>query len=125
MIYRAVFTVAIKRGDYDRLVAEGLKLLKKRRTRIEGLKMLLSAYSMGLTDPKADRLLWNIARGFALIGEKESSRYYYARLYHFYPGSRYLKGIERSIKGYRVPTEYLGKRLEINYNPSVEEYKKR
>lgn len=125
MIYRAVFTVAIKRGDYDRLVAGGLGQLKKRRTRTEGLKMLLSALSMGLTDPKADRLLWNIARGFALIGDQESSRYYYARLYHFYPESRYLKGIQRSVRGYRVPTEYLGKRLEINYNPSVEEYKKR
>lgn len=125
MIYRAVFTVAIKRGDYDRLVVGGLGLLKKRRTRTEGLKMLLSALSMGLTDPKADRLLWNIARGFALIGDHENSRYYYARLYHFYPESRYVRRIQRSIKDYRIPVEYLGKMLEINYNPSVEEYKKK
>ena len=125
MIYRAGFTVVIKRGDYDRLVKGGTQLLKKRRTRREGLKMLLAALSMGSTDPGADRLLWNIARGFSLIGERKNSRYYYARLYHFYPESRYSSKIQRTIRDYRIPVEYLGKMLEINYKPSVEGYKKK
>jgi N-acetylmuramoyl-L-alanine amidase len=125
MIYHAGFTVTIKRGDYDRLVKGGSLLLKKRRTRTEGLKMLLAALSMGLTDPGADRLLWNIARGFSLIGDQKSSCYYFARLYHFYPESRFSSKIQRSIRDYGIPVEYLGKMLEINYKPSVEGYKQK
>ena len=94
MIYRVGFTVDIKKGDYDRLVSDGLRLLKRRRSRKEGLKMLISALSMGLTDPDADRLLWNIAKGFYLIGDQKNSRYYYAKLYHFHPDSIYSRRIK-------------------------------
>jgi len=123
MIYRAPFTIAIQRGDYERLVKSGLRLVKRRRTVRKGLRMLLAALSMGLTDPNADELQWHIARGFSRIGDRQTAWYYYNRLYHFYPGSRYAERV-RSFGG-RMTVEYLGKRLEINSDPSKEEYRNR
>ncbi len=123
MVYRAPFTVAIRKGDYERLVKSGLRLVKRRRTVRKGLRMLLAALSMGLTDPNADELQWHIARGFSRIGDGQTSRYYYNRLHHFYPGSRYAERVRRFNE--RMAVEYLGRRLEINSDPSKGEYRNR
>jgi N-acetylmuramoyl-L-alanine amidase len=125
MIYNAGFTLEIKKGDYDRLVSDGKKLINNKVMQKEGLKMLLSAYSMGLTDPGADELIWNIGRGFDLIGEKTNAEYYYAKLYNFYPQSRYVKNLESRFRGYRFPVEYNGKNLEINYELSLKDESKK
>ncbi len=121
MIYSAGFTVEIKKGDYNRLVSEGIRLLNNKTKQKEGLKMLLAAYSMGITDPDAGRIILNIAKGFNLIGDKENSDYYYAKLYNFYPQSKYAKNLEIKFKGYRFPVEYNGKNLNIKYEPSLKD----
>ncbi|MBN2039020.1 MAG: N-acetylmuramoyl-L-alanine amidase [Spirochaetes bacterium] len=117
MIYITGFTLEIKKGDYDRLVSEGIRYLNSWRSRKEGLKMLLSAYSMSTTEPDAGRLLWNIARGFKLIGDTVNSEYYYAKLFYFYPQSRFSKKLSCKYKGYRFPVEYNGKYTGIKSEP--------
>ncbi len=119
MIYNAAFTVEIKKGDYSRLISEGEKLLKIPAKRTEALKMLLSALSMGLTDPDSGRVIWNIARGFELIGDRENSDYYYEVLYNFYPQSKYAKNCASRFKGYRFPVNYNGKSINIKYEASL------
>ncbi|MFC1670105.1 N-acetylmuramoyl-L-alanine amidase [Spirochaetota bacterium] len=122
MIYISSFTVKIGKGDYRRLVRRGLKLVRKRRTAKEGLRMLLSALSMGLTDPGADKLLWKIAWGFKLIGDHANSDYYLNRLYYFYPGSYYSGKLKKRIykyRGHRYPVEYHGKKIEIKYMDNI------
>ncbi|MBN2403598.1 MAG: N-acetylmuramoyl-L-alanine amidase [Spirochaetes bacterium] len=121
MIYSAGFTIEIKKGDYDRLISEGIKFLNTKVKQKEGLKMLLSAYSMGLTDPDAGRVIWNIAKGFNLIADKVNSDYYYAKLYHFYPQSKYAKNLEGRFKGYRFPVEYNGKSLKVIFEPDLKD----
>ena len=54
MIYTIPFTVEIKKGDWQFLKTNGAKLMNNKKTAKEGLKMLLSALSMGLTDPEDD-----------------------------------------------------------------------
>jgi N-acetylmuramoyl-L-alanine amidase len=125
MVYTTGFTVEINKGDYDRLVSDGRKFLNNRIMQKEGLKMLLAAYSMVLTDPKADELIWNIAKGFYLIGEKTNAEYYYAKLYNFYPQSKYAKNLESRFTGYRFPVEYNGKNLTIKYEPSLKNESKK
>jgi hypothetical protein len=119
MIYTSGFTIDIQKGDYKRLVNEGIRFLKYTKKRREGLKMLLSALSMATTDPDADRIIWNIARGFNMIGDRVNSDYYYAKLYNFYPQSKYAGKLESRFKGYRFPVEYNGKLVNIKYDPSV------
>ncbi len=121
MIYSCGFTIDIKKGDYKRLVTEGTRLLKYKGKYREGLKMLLSAFSMATTDPDADGLIWNIARGFNMIGDKVNSDYYYSKLYNFYPQSKYVSKLESRFRGYRFPVEYNGKWIDIKYDPSLKE----
>jgi N-acetylmuramoyl-L-alanine amidase len=125
MIYTAGFIVEIRKGDYNRLVSDGIKFLNNKIMQKEGLKMLLAAYSMGLTDPKADELIWNIAKGFNFIGEKINAEYYYAKLYNFYPQSKYVKKLENRFRGYRFPVEYNGKNSTIKYEPSLTDESKK
>jgi N-acetylmuramoyl-L-alanine amidase len=125
MIFSAGFTVEIKKGDYDRLVSDGKKFLNTSAKQREGLKMLLAAYSMGITEPNAGEVIWNIAKGFNLIGDKVNSDYYYAKLYNFYPQSKYAKNLEGNFKGYRFPVEYNGKNLNIKYEPSLKDESKK
>jgi len=125
MIYCAGFTAEIKKGDHERLAVDGAKLLQNKLKQKEGLKMLLSAFSMGPTDPDADSLIWNIARGFDLIGDKVNSEYYYAKLVNFYPQSKYAKKLEPGFKGYRFPVEYNGKPIKIQYEPSLKDESKK
>ena len=76
--------------------------------------MLLAAYSMARTEPKADKLVYKIAKGFRLIGEHTTSTYYMSRLIHFYPQSKYTKKIKkRHPVDYRYPVESHGKDVEI------------
>ncbi len=124
MIYRTGFTVNIEKGDYDRLVAEGTKKVKNRWTAREGLQMLLPALSMGPTDPGADNILWNIACGFDILGDRPNANYFFAKLYHFYPESKYNKNLNNKIGGYRYPVEYLGKWIDLKYDPAVLECNK-
>lgn len=116
MILSAPFTVEIKKGDYDRLIKEGRRLLKRKWTAREGLKMLLSALSMGQTEPGADRIILDIARGFRIIGDRANSEYYYKKLYYFYPESPYGKSLKKRIlrqNRYRHPVNYPGKKTII------------
>ncbi|MCU0820927.1 MAG: hypothetical protein MUC95_00445, partial [Spirochaetes bacterium] len=76
------------------------------------------------TDPGADDIIWNIAGGFELLGSRPAANYYYARLYHFYPESKYNKKLKERIGGYRYPVEYLGKWIDIKYDPAVLECNK-
>lgn len=124
MIYRTGFTVNIEKGDYDKLITDGAKKIKNRRTAKEGLQMLLSALSMGATDPGADIIIWNIAKGFEMLNDRPGANYFFARLYHFYPESRYNKNLKERIGGYRYPVEYLGKRIDLKYDPAVLECNK-
>ena len=122
MIYRSCFVTEIKKGDYNRLISKGIRFVKGRKTAREGLKMLLSALSLGVTDPAADRIIWNIAKGFAKIRNWDNSDYYYSKLYNFYPQSRYVKRLQKRFRGYRFPVEYLGKTIAIKHDPELLEY---
>ena len=120
-IYSAGFTVEIIKGDYRKLISEGARYLKIKSKQKEGLKMLLSAYSMGLTDPEAGEVIWNIARGFKLIGDSANSEYYYAKLYNFYPQSKYAKKLRGRFRDYRFPVEFNGKALQIKHEPLLKD----
>ncbi len=121
MVYTAGFTMEIKKGDYDALTADGIKYLANKTKRKEGLKMLLSALSMGITDPGSDKIIWHIAKGFDLIGDRVNSEYYFSRLYHFYPQSKLVKNLESGFRGYRFPVEYNGKWIDIKYESSLKD----
>lgn len=115
MIYRTGFTIKIKKGDYGRLVSSGIKKVRQRWSAKDGLKMLMPALSMGVTDPNADRVIWNIAKGFTMIGDKANADYYYAKLYYFYPHSSYRDKVKWRFSGYRYPVNYLGKLVDIKH----------
>ncbi len=119
-IFRFTHTLAPRKGDFDRLVGDGIRLTARKATAGEGLKMLLAALSMARTDPRADGIIWHIARAHALAGDIEQSRYYYARLYHCYPMSAYREKIPAPACGYRFPVEYLGKDIPLKKCGKVE-----
>lgn len=121
MVYSSGFVVEIKEGDCRDLADRGMKLVMKRKTAEEGLKMLLAAYSMSVTDPDADRIIWHIAKGFSMIGNRDNSEYYYSKLYNFYPQSRYARELEKRMTGYRFPVDYKGKWISPKYEPSLKE----
>ena len=133
MIQRAEFATTIRQGDFIRLSGEGERLLSgkgrwiwRKKGRIkrkilvadrsaprEGLRMLLAALSMARTDPGADRLLWNIARGFRMIGEHDRADHALARLFHYYPQSDSAAQIPQRIRNYRFPLESTGRPVQI------------
>jgi len=122
MVLHTPFTVEIKKGDYCRLIKRGKRLIKRKRTAREGLKMLLSALSMGLTGPEADTLLWNISRGFRIIKDYGNSEYYRKKLYYFYPQSKYSRIIGKRISkfnSFRYPVDYYGKKTNIIYGCEI------
>ncbi len=119
MIYSTTLNVEIQKGDYDNLVRRGAVLLRSRKTAAEGIKMLRSALSMGITDPAADGLLWRIAEGYAKIGDTANADYCRARLYYFYPQSAYRKKLGGRFAGRRYPVEYLGKTIDVKYDPAL------
>lgn len=119
MIYSSVFTMEVKKGDYDLLVREGITRISRNRNVTEGLRMLKGALSLEVTGPKADELVFYIARAYSLLGERENASYYYARLHYFYPQSPYRKKIPMRITGHRYPVEYLGKTIPVMYDPDL------
>jgi len=124
MIYTTAFTLKIEKGDYDKLISKGIKYIKHWKTAREGLKRLLSALSLGVTDPEISKVIWYIAKGFSRIGDKANSEYYYSKLYHCYPESSYIKKLGNRVKGYRYMVEYHGKAIEIQYDSTLKQYKK-
>ncbi len=75
MVYSVPFYVEVNKGDYRSLVTRGKKLVTRKGTSREGLKMLIAALSMGKTDPAADELIWYIARGFRMTGDRSTADY--------------------------------------------------
>jgi len=119
MVLNSCFTMEIKKGDYDRLVKKGCRLVRKRSSAREGVKMLQAALSMGLTDPGADKIIYNLSRGFVMMGLIPQAEYYRKSLYYFYPGSSYGRKYGRSIKrhnDYRYPVKYNGKSAKIIFD---------
>jgi hypothetical protein len=120
-IFSASFTIPVKAGDFRRLVDKGTARVKRKDTARDGLMMLLAALSLERTGPESDALIWNIARGFTMCGFTEQSQYYLAKLYHFYPDSRYRNKIRKSVCGYRFPVEFHGKAVPLVYDPGIRE----
>lgn len=125
MVYCAEIAVEALAGDYARCVSGGRDLARKRSTLRRGLQMLLSAYSIAKTQPDADALVYDIARAFNALGDRENSDYYYARLYHFYPGSTLRNRVPVRERAYRFPADHLGKKLAIIHEPPLKEPKGR
>jgi N-acetylmuramoyl-L-alanine amidase len=113
MIVSLPFHVAVQPGEHDALVREGTRLASYYYTAHEGIKMLQAALSMTVTAPDADTLLWRIAQGFGLIGELETSRYYFSKIAYFYPQSGYREMIGRYTGALRYPVEYHGKEIQF------------
>ena len=87
MVYVALFSVRIGKGDYDRLVREGSVKVRSRGTAREGVLMLRAALSMNVTGPGAGEVLGTTARGFAVMGDVQAARYFRSRRAYFFPGS--------------------------------------
>lgn len=116
MVYTLPFTLEIHKGDFEALIKEGRRLVKKPLSRAEGLKMLCAALSMDPTEPQADALLSELSEGFRKYGDKVQAEYYRERLSYFYPQSHLRAKIEtsiRSARGYRFPAEFYGKEVPI------------
>jgi len=116
MILKSSFTIDINKGDYNRLVKKGEKLIRRKRTAKEGLKMLLSALSMELTGPSAKGVLRNIIRGFRTMGLKSQADYYSNISRNFYPdiksGKTWVRDF-RTDRGYRFTADYYGKSVPL------------
>ncbi|HNW27551.1 MAG TPA: N-acetylmuramoyl-L-alanine amidase [Spirochaetota bacterium] len=115
MILTAPFTVEVRPGDYERLVSEGKKLVASRRNVREGIKMLLSALSLGHAEPGNEKIIRAIAHGFALIGDRSSAEYYANRLHLIYPSHRIASDHKKFFtqNNFRIPIEYLGKAVHV------------
>lgn len=125
VIYSASFNVAINKGDYDNLIKDGTKLISHGKNIREGVLMLRAALSMGVTDPKADSVIWRIAEGYSLLGDRESADYQLERLYHFYPQSGYRNRLSNRFKNHRYPVAYLGKQIGVEYDPDLKNVDKK
>lgn len=127
MIMSVPVTVNIKKGDYKRLIKRGRYLLKTKYGRYEGLKMLLSAYSMDKTGPGSDLLFLDISRGFRSLGDPANSQYFLEKLSYFYPQSKYAQRMAYRIfrdSSYRFPVDYYGKKMELIGDIDIQSYKK-
>ena len=113
MLYHAKLLIEMKKGEYDYYVQRGIYLIKTGRWVKEGLKMLLAVKQFGVTGPYDDRVLAYVALGFRYLRQWHLSQYYYQRLYHFYPQSRYTPWWwKKSHKRfYRYPVDYYGKEM--------------
>ncbi len=127
MIMSIPITVNIKEGDYKRLIKRGRYLLKTKYGKREGLRMLLSAYSMDKTGPFADSILFHISRGFMYLGDQANSDFYLKKIYYFYPQSKCAWKVRRWIShnnNYRFPVDYYGKRIELIGDVDIQSYNK-
>lgn len=116
MVCSTGFTVEIKKGDYERLVKEGRRLVRTRRDVRRGLLMLLSALSMEQTGPEAPGLVKDIALGFRFMGLRAAAQYYEKSLNYFYPESDFVLTRRDEwvykLNGYYHPVKYHGKILQ-------------
>jgi N-acetylmuramoyl-L-alanine amidase len=117
MFYTGCFSIPAGKGDCARLINEGLALINKngRDNITEGLKMLLSEYSLTITDPGADQTAWNIARAFGLLGDTSSADYYYYLIRECYPGSKYYSELRKYDRGDKIIADYKGKVIYARY----------
>ena len=100
-----MFFIPVGKGDCSRLLNQGLALIDKGGPdyTTEGLKMLLSVYSLTVTDPGADQTAWNIARAFANLGETDKAYYYYSLIRECYPQSRFYSQLKNTTGATRSP----------------------
>ena len=127
MIYNVPILVEVKKGEYRSLINEGRKLLHGGTQIREGLQMLLAAYSMEKTDPGIDAVMYDIARGFSLLGDLANAEYFLSRLHFFYPQSKAAAGKAPAIRnslGYRYPVEFHGKRAELTGEADIDRFLK-
>ncbi len=127
MILSVPITVNIEKGDFKMLIKRGRYLFKTKYGRYEGLRMLISAYSMDKTGPHSDSLLRDISRGFRYLGDHANSEYYLKKLYYFYPQSKYAKKTGYWLNrnnSYRFPVDYYGKRVDLIGEVDIQSYKK-
>jgi len=115
MVFRSTFFVIPEKNEYRSMMQRGQSLIRSSGGRVRGLRMLLGALSLGCTDPQADRLTWHIARGFAMHGMREEADYYYSRLHHFFPESKYRKKVPKRLRTYRFPVDYRGRPVPIRH----------
>lgn len=117
MFYTACFSIPVGKGDYRRLIRNGLGLINKKgaSNTAEGLKMLLSAYSLSVTDPGSDDILWSIASAFNYLGERGKAYYYYSLLREGYPQSKYSALLSKYDLGDKLVADYKGKVIYAKY----------
>lgn len=125
MILTAPFSVEIRAGDRDCLAKEGRRLIRSGRSAADGLKMLLSALSMGPVDPGCEALVRDISRGFTMIGDAASASYYAKKLSLFYIDTTRVTPRKKFLMAgnERIPIEYLGKLVSVVAERCSEEKK--
>lgn len=121
MNYTTAFYFVPKKGQYKNIAAKGIKLIKKGKYK-KGLKILLPIQMMLLTNPIIDEVTWHIAIAFKHLGYKGTSAYYFKRIYHFFPQSKYAKKIKnKDFTDYHFPVDNYGKYLSIKYDANFDE----
>ncbi len=115
--YTACFSIPAGKGDYAKLRERGLMLVHEISVSdvTEGLKMLLSAYSVSVPDLGSDELAWNIAGAFSRIGDEKMSFYYYSLIREFYPGSKYIQYLSNYDLGEKAVSDYQGRVIRAEY----------
>lgn len=115
MVLNAPFTLDAHHGDYCRLVSEGTKLIRQRRKVREGLKMLLAALSLGYANPDNEKIILDIARGFAIIGDKINAELYVKKRAMLYPVKSFSenRASSRAQNIFLIPADYFGKQVPV------------
>jgi len=116
IFYTACFSIPAGKGDCSRLLNQGLSLVDKGGPdTAEGLKMLLSVYSLTITDPGADSIAWNIARAFGKLGDTAGADYYYYLIRECYPMSKFYSQLVKYDRGDKITADYRGKVIYSRY----------
>ncbi len=115
MVMYTGFTVKIEKGDYSRLIRRGRYLVNYRRNVRQGVLMLSAAHSMEQTGPGAERLYYDLYRGFRRLGLHCKARYYLDSLVHFYPQSYSARRYRHLASGGkdRFPVKFHGKKVPL------------
>ena len=106
-LYYHTFRKSVSKGVYDRLVSDGMRLIKTRSNVKRGTKMLLSALSLGTSDPNAKNLMLNIAEGFRLMGDMHAHEYYYKSANSFFPD------LDANNTRFGFPIKYYGTKIKV------------
>ena len=113
MVMYASFTVAVEKGDYNRMIREGRRLVRGGWNVAEGLKMLQSAWSMQQTGPDASCIVRDMVTGFSKLGLHDMAEYYRDVLCSFYPGSPCVRGYNQEKGSERFPVRFHGRKTDI------------